>query len=84
MPEVKIIADVKEHEQARVAIIENGKLVELFIEYDNEFTGAGSIREGDIFKARVENIIPGINAAFVTLKTKKIPAIILREMRFYI
>ena len=71
MPEVKIIADVKEHEQARVAIIENGKLVELFIEYDNEFTGVGSIREGDIFKARVENIIPGINAAFVTLKTKK-------------
>ena len=32
MPEVKIIADVKEHEQARVAIIENGKLVELFID----------------------------------------------------
>ncbi len=70
MTDVKIIADVKEHEQTRVAILENNKLVELFIEYDFNLPASGFLREGDIFKARVDNIVPGINAAFVALHSK--------------
>ena len=36
MPSVKIIADLKEHEQQRIAILEDGKLAEIFIEYDEQ------------------------------------------------
>ena len=68
--DLKIIADVKEHEQTRVAILENNRLVELFIEYDFTLPASGFLREGDIFKARVDNILPAINAAFVALNSR--------------
>ena len=64
---VKIIADLKEREQSRVALLEDGKLSEIFIEYNFE----ASRTQGDIFKARVETIVPAINAAFVSISTKK-------------
>ena len=82
MHDLKIIADLKEREQSRVAILEDGRLTELFIEYafDNDEEESGSIhsyakvsrlsRQGDIFKARVETILPAINAAFVALTSK--------------
>lgn len=83
MPDVKIIADLKEQEQARVAILEDGKLAEIFIEYsfdDDEDNTPENLhahakisrlsRQGDIFKAKVENIVPAINAAFVSLTSK--------------
>ena len=85
MPDVKIIADLRENEQTRVALLEDGKLAEIFIEYnyqdedsdDNEHgllsTSSGSARltrQGDIFKARVDTIVPAISAAFVALTSK--------------
>ena len=63
MSNVKIIADLREYEQSRVALIENGRLVEIFI----DFNTSGAIREGDIFKARVETLVPSISAAFLKL-----------------
>ena len=68
MPEVKIIADLREPEQSRIAVLEDGKLAEIFIEYDEEH--AKLSRQGDIFKARVDKIMPSINAAFVAISSK--------------
>ncbi|MBQ3455434.1 MAG: Rne/Rng family ribonuclease [Synergistaceae bacterium] len=75
---VKIIADLREHEQSRVALLEDGKLTEIFIEFNRDEDGmlspreksSSSIREGDIFKARVETLVPAISAAFVKLSRK--------------
>ena len=80
MPDVKVIADLREHEQQRVAVLENGRLAEVFIEYAfNEDDGdnfsvprvnakiSRLSRQGDIFKAKVETVLPAINAAFVSL-----------------
>ena len=73
---VKVIADVREHEQSRVAVLEDGRLAEIFIEFncDDDGTltasGSASVRHGDIFLARVEALVPAINAAFVKLSPK--------------
>ena len=64
---VKIIADVREREQSRVALIEDGRLAEVFIDFNDE---DASVRQGDIFKARVETLVPSISAAFVKLSKK--------------
>ncbi|MDR2527674.1 MAG: Rne/Rng family ribonuclease [Synergistaceae bacterium] len=58
----KIVADTLENEETRVAILENGRLVDIFIErlWDRQ-------RAGEIYKARVESVLPGINAAFVSI-----------------
>ena len=83
MPDVKIIADLREHEQQRVAILEDGKLAEIFIEYSSQADDDDTpdfarynakisrlSRQGDIFKARIDTIVPAINAAFVALTSK--------------
>ncbi|MBQ6970739.1 MAG: Rne/Rng family ribonuclease [Synergistaceae bacterium] len=71
---VKIIADLREQEQSRVAVLEDGKLAEVFIEYNSDEEGrvksSSHIRQGDIFKARVETLVPAINAAFLKLSAK--------------
>ena len=86
MADVKIIADLKEVEQSRVAVIENGKLAEIFIDYNfsdlsdndeiindenspHDFL-APQTRQGDIFKARIDTIVPAISAAFLALTSK--------------
>jgi len=58
----KIIADTLENEETRVAILENGRLADVFIErmWDHQ-------KAGEIYKARVESVLPGINAAFVSI-----------------
>ncbi len=58
----KIIADTLENEETRVAILEEGRLSEIFIErmWDHQ-------KAGEIYKARVESVLPGINAAFVSI-----------------
>ena len=77
--DVKIIANLKEPEQSRIAILENGKLAEIFIEYnfseEDGFLSSRSessklSRQGDIFKARADTILPAINAAFVAISSK--------------
>ena len=67
MNSIKVIADLKEREQSRVAVLENGKLSEIFVEYNFE----ASRTQGDIFKARVETVVPAISAIFVSISTKK-------------
>ena len=74
MHDVKIIADLKDNEQYRVAVLEDGKLAEIFIEYsfDDDLLCPHSFnsrhtRQGDIFKARIDKIVPAISAAFVIL-----------------
>lgn len=58
----KIVADTLENEETRVAILEDGRLAEIFIErmWDHQ-------KAGEIYKARVESVLPGINAAFVSI-----------------
>lgn len=59
----KIIANLIDHEEVRIAILdEKGKLREIFIErmLDNQ-------RTGEIYKARVDSVLPGINSAFLNL-----------------
>ena len=79
MNDIKIIANLLESEQSRIAILENGKLSEIFIEYnfsDENKDGflisrSASSRQGDIFKARADKIIPAINAAFLKISSLK-------------
>ena len=58
----KIIADTMENEETRIAILEDGRLAEIFIErmWDHQ-------KAGEIYKARVESVLPGISAAFVSI-----------------
>lgn len=52
--------------ERRVAILEDGKLEEFFIERADGFK-----MFGNIYKGKVKSIVPGIGAAFVDLGTKK-------------
>ena len=60
--ERKIFANVIDPEETRVAVVEGGRLNEIFVErmWDRQ-------RSGDIFKARVDSVLPGMNAAFLNL-----------------
>ncbi|MBL0714455.1 MAG: Rne/Rng family ribonuclease [Desulfosarcina sp.] len=57
----EIIINVSQRE-TRVALLEDGTLVELFIERDD----ATDIT-GNIYKGRVQRVLPGIQAAFVNI-----------------
>ncbi|MDO9508140.1 MAG: Rne/Rng family ribonuclease [Thermovirgaceae bacterium] len=58
----KIFANVIDAEETRVAIVEGGRLNEIFVErmWDRQ-------RSGEIYKARVDKVIPGMNSAFLNL-----------------
>lgn len=58
----KIIANTIDSEEMRVAILEDGKLQDIFYErmWERQKTG-------EIYTARVESVLPGIHAAFVSL-----------------
>ncbi|GHV50576.1 ribonuclease E [Synergistales bacterium] len=61
--EMKIIVNVIDHEEMRVAILDDrGRLDNLYIERMLERQ-----RIGEIYKARVDTVLPGMNAAFVSL-----------------
>jgi ribonuclease G len=53
----EIVVNVGERE-TRIAVMEEGKLVELHIEREERVVGS-------LYKARVENVLPGMDAAFV-------------------
>ena len=60
-----IIADVTPHE-ARVALLEDGELAEIQVEL------RGNERlVGNIYKGRVANVLPGMQAAFVDVGLDK-------------
>ena len=61
----KIIVDVQ-HDQTRVALLEDDELVELYMEgEDNQ----GIV--GNIYRGKVENVLPGMQAAFVDIGLDK-------------
>ena len=53
-------------DEARLAVIEDGRLAEIQIERPNEEN-----LSGNIYLGRVENVLPGMNAAFVDIGTDK-------------
>ncbi|MDL2297955.1 Rne/Rng family ribonuclease [Synergistaceae bacterium OttesenSCG-928-D05] len=59
----KIIANLIDPEETRIAILdERGKLYDFFIERMLE-----NQRTGEIYKARVDSVLPGMNSAFLNL-----------------
>ncbi|GHS96035.1 ribonuclease E [Synergistales bacterium] len=58
----KIIADTLESEETRVAILENGRTADIFIERELDRQKAG-----EIYKAKVDSVLPGISAAFMSI-----------------
>ena len=61
----EIIADVNPHE-ARVALLEDGQLVEIQVEMRGQ-----ERLVGNIYKGRVANVLPGMQAAFVDIGLDK-------------
>ena len=57
----EILANVNS-EEVRIAILENGKLVELFWERKNQQNLVGNI-----YKGVIENVLPGISSAFINI-----------------
>lgn len=52
--------------EIRVAIVEDGELVEFSMEYPDE-----QRRAGNIYRGRVENVLPGMQAAFIDIGEEK-------------
>ncbi len=61
----EILVNIKENE-TRVSITDNGILDDFYIERDSE-----DVLLGNIYKGRVESILPSINAAFVNIGQEK-------------
>jgi ribonuclease G len=61
----KIVINVTDHE-TRVALLEDGNIAELFIE-----RGDASDIAGNIYKGRVQRVLPGMQAAFVDIGLKQ-------------
>ncbi|MFA6379083.1 MAG: Rne/Rng family ribonuclease [Candidatus Omnitrophota bacterium] len=61
----EILVNIREGE-TRVSITENGILDDFYIERDSE-----DVLLGNIYKGRVESILPSINAAFVNIGQEK-------------
>ena len=68
-PEPKVFKELLvnyEPHESRLAILEAGQLVEFYVEHDDEDQSAGNI-----YKGKVENVLPGMRAAFVNLGLEK-------------
>ncbi|MBF0491156.1 MAG: Rne/Rng family ribonuclease [Deltaproteobacteria bacterium] len=61
----ELLVNVTSHE-TRAAFLENGVLSELFIERESEKGSAGNI-----YKGKVQRVLPGMNAAFVEIGQDK-------------
>ena len=58
----EIIINAKRENEVRIAITENSRLVELFVENPE------TVRHvGEIFLGKVAKVIPGMNAAFINV-----------------
>ena len=62
----KVILMERVMDQTRLAVIEDGKLCELIYERPNEDN-----QSGNIYLGRVENVLGGMNAAFVNIGMEK-------------
>ena len=70
----KIVINVAEHE-TRVALLEDGNIAELFIE-----RGDGSDIAGNIYKGKVQRVLPGMQAAFVDIGLKQAAFIYVNDV----
>lgn len=72
----KIFANVIDPEETRVAVVEDGRLNEIFVErmWDRQ-------RSGEIYKARVDSVIPGMNSAFLNLGDGRNAFLFLEDAR---
>ncbi|MBW2556716.1 MAG: ribonuclease E/G, partial [Deltaproteobacteria bacterium] len=70
----KIIINAAEHE-TRVAVLEDGNIAELFIE-----RGDASDIAGNIYKGRVQRVLPGMQAAFVDIGLKQAAFIYVNDV----
>lgn len=61
----EILIDTKA-EITRVAVLEDGELAELHVEYSNKASLAGNI-----YRGKVESVFPGMQCAFVNIGTEK-------------
>ena len=62
----EMLVNVAEREECRVAVVENGKLEELYVE-----RASAGTHVGNIYKGRVVNIEAGIQAAFIDIGIEK-------------
>ncbi|SJZ38814.1 Rne/Rng family ribonuclease [Garciella nitratireducens] len=69
----RIIADINEQE-SRIALVENKELKEFYIEQQNYRRIVGNI-----YKGRVENVLPGMQAAFVNIGLEKNAFLYVRD-----
>jgi len=70
----KIIINAAEHE-TRVALLEDGNIAELFIA-----RGDASDIAGNIYKGRVQRVLPGMQAAFVDIGLKQAAFIYVNDV----
>ena len=64
---IEIIIDKKEDSKI-IGVIENGKLIEM---YEEEKNNKHERNEGNIYVGSVQDIIPGMQAAFINIGTQK-------------
>ena len=75
--EMKLIVNVVDPEEMRIAILdERGRLDNLYIERMLERQ-----RAGEIYKARVDSVLPGMNAAFLSLGDGRNGFLYLNDVR---
>lgn len=65
----------KKNENKQIALIENGKLVEIYDETEND-----NKNEGNIYVGVVKDILPGMQAAFLDIGTEKNSFIHLKDI----
>jgi len=65
----------KQNESKQIALTENGKLVEIYDEHEND-----NKNEGNIYIGVVKDILPGMQAAFLDIGTEKNSFIHLKDI----
>ncbi|MFH1222809.1 MAG: Rne/Rng family ribonuclease [Pseudomonadota bacterium] len=63
--------------ETRVAVMENGKLAELYIERDTD-----DVQVGNIYKGKVIKVLPGMESAFVDIGTDHAAFLSVSDVRF--
>lgn len=58
----------KEQDKKTIAVIENGKLIEV---YEENEESKKARNEGNIYVGTVKDIVPGMQAAFIDIGTEK-------------
>ena len=59
---MKQILVSRDHLETRVALLEDGRLAEMYLERPHRQSLVGNV-----YKGRVENVLPGMDAAFVDI-----------------